>query len=931
MVVLSSVAGGTGAGIALDVVDLLRATDVQGAFPAMVLFTSDIFDLPASSAAMSANSLGLVSETLAGYWSDADGGNDLLPRTRQSPGVGPHSVFMIGRYGITGADLGDTASVYRAAGEALSKWVTSEDVQSKVHNFIAVNWTNNSKSNYGGFPFGERHQRGVVSSFGAAVLGLGRDRFETWARDLVTFETLQALMSGHLSADSQAEEEDSQRPDSPEFGNEEEELGLDDAAVRAAAEATAGIITGEDRSESQGRPLFDLHELLDHGHTSVRSGISRHLSAALPASQSGTGRQWVHWISQQSERALAEAPGFDSAAWGTEALADACANVSRVLVETSMPAAIAALDLARKSLRERAEDYLMEVPQHMASIDAGRSSARAALSKVSSSLKSDDSKVQEYVRAEVSACTKQWRAARLEKAAECLRAVCSQVLLPAQDALKAAARATASVMRSDEARMLPKHDRGVPDRYRPTAVEFVMEGPDKWPSMLDSMCEEAPSSPYAGVRSVDRMRAVVVQGTPEDPDEDPARGQGITLPLLYASPLRWAPGRAAEIVCDMSAGPVAAVSARAQGWMRRPGSATDRHLSEGLASWLSSKSSVTGRPVPDVHERLARYRRCLSDALACAQPLVRVDSSLYGQTHPSPEPEVQVVCEPFPFGPGHPAAAPTMDSVGPDTFSTTPVDSSSILISTYIPFPMHPIAVRSFTRPVADAVQFCGTSSDRLQSSWWMWRRARTLGEFVPMPPRVMQSMIRGFAIGRILGCVSTVSDESAAQIAAVDGSVYEFPFPLLTRAEPDDTLAALLEGFALTFAHAVSHGLSAFDAYRELYLLGDDAHVLHPELVDWVVTGNLARALSGTAPVSPSEDTMEGRRQAALRYMDRNIAHLRGLVPPVRTYTGREYRSDDGRADPGIPSMELAAKVIPCYESLRTDVETYAEVSKVV
>ena len=66
--VCSSMAGGTGAGVVLDVVDLVRACDPAGGHPALVLFTNDIFDLP-DSRPMAANSLGLMSEMLAAYWS----------------------------------------------------------------------------------------------------------------------------------------------------------------------------------------------------------------------------------------------------------------------------------------------------------------------------------------------------------------------------------------------------------------------------------------------------------------------------------------------------------------------------------------------------------------------------------------------------------------------------------------------------------------------------------------------------------------------------------------------------------------------------------------------------------------------------------------------------------------------------------------------
>ena len=82
----------------------------------------------------------------------------------------------------SGADLGSTAEFYQAVGEALSSWITSAIVQEQIHNFINVNWLNVAKANYGGYPFGRNQQFGAVSSFGAAKVTVGRERFAQWAK-----------------------------------------------------------------------------------------------------------------------------------------------------------------------------------------------------------------------------------------------------------------------------------------------------------------------------------------------------------------------------------------------------------------------------------------------------------------------------------------------------------------------------------------------------------------------------------------------------------------------------------------------------------------------------------------------------------------------------------------------------------------------------
>ena len=137
VVVCTSIGGGTGAGISLDVIDMVRAIDISGSHPVLVLFANDIFDIDTKDA-LAANSLAFLSEMMAAYWSE---NNEILNpmrivRTSQTPGAGPHSVFLLSREQHGGASFGSTSEVYLAAGEVLSTWVVSEVVQEQIVNFL---------------------------------------------------------------------------------------------------------------------------------------------------------------------------------------------------------------------------------------------------------------------------------------------------------------------------------------------------------------------------------------------------------------------------------------------------------------------------------------------------------------------------------------------------------------------------------------------------------------------------------------------------------------------------------------------------------------------------------------------------------------------------------------------------------------------------
>lgn len=106
-IVVGSMAGGTGAGIMLDVVDLIRRSHVNGSFPVMVAFTPDIFGNVATDQ-MTANSAAFVSEFLSAYWDDEGSDSALVPPTVQVGTRGPHATFMVGRRNMDGLDLGNS-------------------------------------------------------------------------------------------------------------------------------------------------------------------------------------------------------------------------------------------------------------------------------------------------------------------------------------------------------------------------------------------------------------------------------------------------------------------------------------------------------------------------------------------------------------------------------------------------------------------------------------------------------------------------------------------------------------------------------------------------------------------------------------------------------------------------------------------------------
>jgi hypothetical protein len=228
-------------------------------------------------------------------------------------------------------------------------------------------------------------------------------------------------------------------------------------------------------------------------------------------------------------------------------------------------------------------------------------------------------------------------------------------------------------------------------------------------------------------------------------------------------------------------------------------------------------------------------------------------------------------------------------------------DAESVLLTRFLKYPVNPSIVTSFTKPMAEAMDFFSTNPHLIPSSFWQWRRARILENFIPLPDELRRAAIRGFAVGRILG-VMTAQPEEQNLISSTRG-VFKFPRHLLTKTDQNNILPALLESMILVFADAPTKGRSAFDAYGELVAYGSGGGIVD----GYEVSGEFARILSGGGHES-IQVVDEGRAQAlsndpdgraanALKYLRANLDDFtkiesRGIHP-------NSWRDQVGKIDP--------------------------------
>jgi hypothetical protein len=175
-------------------------------------------------------------------------------------------------------------------------------------------------------------------------------------------------------------------------------------------------------------------------------------------------------------------------------------------------------------------------------------------------------------------------------------------------------------------------------------------------------------------------------------------------------------------------------------------------------------------------------------------------------------------------------------------------EAESVLLTSFLEYPVNPSVVTSFTQPLHSALQSFGPQPELLRSSFWQWRRARILENFIPLPDRLRHAAIRGFAVARATGLV-TASTNEQNKISTENG-VYLFPRDLLTEYNKKNVLPALMEAMILTFGDAATKGKSAFDAYKALIELGTGGGSVQGFYVDGLFKKILESGDYGSAEV---------------------------------------------------------------------------------
>lgn len=942
VLVCASMAGGTGAGVALDVVDLLRRIDPAGREPLLLLFANDIFG-QGFKPHMAGNSIAILAELLSGYWNnDADsaGPGDFFAHHQGNPGHGPRAVFVVSSKGLRAAEIGeDTIAVYRAVGEALCGWATDSQVQTHLQSYVIGNANARASGNDSGYPFSVE-QPGVVSSFGAAVVTVGRARFQRWAQDLLSRQVIETLKNGDrrpsLAGTSDAEDTESEQIKKMAedywrviYGDEfPERVQLEEANWVGLASTEVVFLSGSTRTK--------------------RDEISNELESYIAGSRRMDAEDWLANLKAAYDYCVdgvklkaENLPEENLRDWTASTVDHMSKTVSYVLARSSCAVAIQCINECDDFLRYRQDELNSAGVRDVETAEAKLNECRQRLRTTRGKLALDrhDSVVRNVFDATVELLVQEWYSARDSAVIGLYDLVLSELNAALLQSLEQVRRSVESVFErepgSEPSEVLgwPAGIDEIPVQYRPSKIELPLELHTEWKSLLEDLCRQARTSSRQEELPMDAARILLVEG------DETAR----VPPLIAVNPAGqgWRLGHGVEFSADAES---AGVSDRVQSWLYDN---FGEPLREGINAYLTpGRGHAGGASQIDYASRKSRFQECLNKAVNLAYPLMEVDENLCGLVYGGNAGlAVEIMCSPLPFSVNSPSLADARtifdqhinDDIGND-LSLRNSDTSSILVSAFNT-PLPPMVVKSITDPIAQHVQaYREGSTPELP----LFKRARTLLHASAFPLDALKSMIRGFAIARLCGYI-TADVRRPIEITGPrepgdDREVVEFPWPFLSQVQKGtEVLPALLESHVQCYAEVSTKGLAAFEAYRRLFKLGDKGLALGDdrdylddvkELLSGCDLSYRCLDLGRASELAAVGNDINERRKAILAYLARNISYFERLEGA--DLTGRECRTESGytaKNNKGeyihdVALLEILPLARECYEELVRDID---------
>ena len=928
-VIVSSLAGGTGAGLLFPVSDLVRAMEpVAGGSSYGLLFTPEVFTSlgAAMVAGTQPNSLAAISELLNGYWwggQETRGTESLIPpkepASLQMAGAptaisrsGPRYPFLIGRTGSSGVAFDTPEDLYQMVGRALVSWVVDPAMSDELVAYVNATWELSSMAHHqadvlvggaSGFgfvtpPYDTGHP--CISGIGFSRLSVGSEWFEMYSARRIAFQGLKNVVRAHIEL--------------PEARALVKQLNSQDP--NQIAEAIASNHVEQFLSRCQLNELgLDQNQIQDSLRPKNKSTMTEENLASVVSLSGvgGAGRNststWQSQIITALSQTLQGYPQRYLTQLESEIEAWIKATPNRVIRVVEEYISRYGLKVAAALIRQAISHLIQKVVHELQTDDynnyvrygdSWKGAVEQAFYGINGQILSTDERLINAIQQGLAYGEYQGEATLAAKAATLVLDFSNNFLSPLAEALE-----TGWVLANDELSGLvgwPEWNAAnPPSEVCPPISELVLIEPEEYPATFNKLLEETLNN-NDGIGAREFVTGQVTSGSDirESIDRKETSETEEIDNLAIVVEQAWWPGPG---VLDLAVRPLAKARfktnflsvnlfSRAKRWLNRPMRPFSSVFGVGLRDYLADGTTYGNSMVnPLVYQqRQNKFKAHLQAAIAQSAPLVGISQSTMALVHPqsATSSNRHSVTSQIPLR-GHPLHDEVVQLLRANNFSDGVIESlltsetklKSIDFSSILWPPHSPLVIDSLMKPIAE--QWNKQVALGNINAFWSRRRAAKISEFAPAPQGLIAAMARGWLTAGLMGLLER---KPQSPIRISDGeNIAEFPYPLLSPSPyNEDNFAQVLEALSIAYVNvSLQNQLTPLKAYQILRDLGRSRSgslynydFLNPQLEEFLLQNSKLNTLK---PALVNGETVSERASSAVTVLKSHAATLSKIV----------------------------------------------------
>jgi len=899
-IVISSIAGGSGAGQYIDIVDAIKARfgDATWARESFgILYAPDVFAGIKGTGGIPRNALAAISETVNGYWNKVPHASTMAMFTASglelsSGGAfdrsGVKYPFIVGRSGPNVAFAGQT-DVYLAISTTIAAWMTDDKFQDDISAYVQGNMESSALKIPDKTPFRKGPDNGpVAGALGFGRVTLAREKFIEYSAERFARACIDRMLHAHIESN-------------PSLSIMDEDawvLEIADKNETAFIHASGLNELNDDRGSSD-QVIDELRAT--EGQKQIASELKMEVQARASVGLDKNGgldvETWHSRLLQVRADLIGPALAQDRDlrqdrlnAWSKHIQDHLTKVTSDFIVLHGLRVTQELLSRLGRSVARSSEQLRAEAAERTESVQHIPGYVYDDLRKAgdSTSLRPDSDPVQAALSSIEDSVIWASEAALRQTAARVMDEAHKEFLIPLKrfvgstnDALL---NSTKTDFRADgrdnDYFFWPgRNSSTVPKKYQPPTNEKMLLQPEEFPVEFEKLvCSTAETEKFRdAIIQVMREQLVDFEG------HELIAVKETWVPVTSADPTQV--GVSGKKPFFEMSNRVEDYLERATEWMSRRGTSFYAFITMNLKDYILQDGM-------DPAIKQAREQRLLAhfqSAFKSSRPLVFIDSGLLEKVHgmqPREGESTKISAIPFPKGtaiydalhgflvaefgkiPDEDGQKIDPTEIADKLFRDQNVDS--IEFFSVQAKPVQPIVMKSVMQPIASAWQTeSATAFGR--KNFWRWSRARLLPESIPMDRQAYESMMRGWYVALILQMERIEQDPDLGpkiSIKKFDGSYASFPHPLLHPGKLDEInyLAAVIESSIIAQALCSSAGsLAPLEAYKRLSELGadeDNLTALNPELEEMI--------LNGSSPTDEADEVaFQRRKEEVLGWLD--------------------------------------------------------------